>query len=388
MNNTHLFTSESVSEGHPDKLADQISDAILDAYLARDPMAKIACETLVAHGAVILAGEIYSETADLNGQIEHAVRETIKTVGYTAADLGLDYSTCEFQNRLHTQSGNIRECVEKDDGLLGAGDQGLMFGYATTETPALMPLPIWLSHKLVRCQSELRKNGTLPWLGPDAKSQVTIRYDGTVPVAVEKVVLSTQHRPEIDNREIREAVIDKIIIPSLSDSNSAADIAYYVNPSGRFEIGGPEADAGLTGRKIIVDTYGGSCPHGGGAFSGKDATKVDRSAAYAARHAAKNIVAAGLADRCTIQLAYAIGQVDPVSLMLQFHGTGQVNEIDAAEKVREIFDFTPAGIIKSLDLRKPIFKGTAAYGHFGRDPERFPWERTNKVKELKNAFNI
>lgn len=383
MNKTYLFTSESVSEGHPDKIADQISDAILDAYLQADPRAKVACETMVTDGTVIVAGELFSENADLSNSLEDLVRSVIKDIGYVNPKLGFDYRTFKFQNRMHTQSPNIRECVENNGtDCIGAGDQGLMFGHATVETPELMPLPILLAHRLAQRQAEVRKNGTLPWLGPDAKSQITVRYRGDRPERIEKVVLSTQHSAAISNEEIETAVIKNIIRAVIPEEMLTDDTSFLVNPSGRFEIGGPEADTGLTGRKIIVDTYGGSCPHGGGAFSGKDPTKVDRSAAYAARHISKNLVAAGIADRCTIQLAYAIGQADPVSVAVDFHGTGRIGEAEATEIVTKVFDLTPGGIIRNLDLRKPIYRRTAAYGHFGRELPEFTWEKTDKTQDI------
>jgi S-adenosylmethionine synthetase len=387
MRRSYLFTSESVAEGHPDKVADQVSDAILDAYLAVDPQAKVACETLITSGRVVVAGEVFSQGLQLDhAALEVLVRQTIREIGYTADSLGFDADSCSVQNLLHTQSANIRDCVEQGDCDLGAGDQGLMFGFATRETPELMPLPIQLAHQLVRRQAEMRRNGTLPWLGPDAKSQVTVRYADGVPQKVVRVVLSTQHAPDQDNRTIREAVIQEIIEPVLPPSLRDASIDYLINPSGRFEIGGPHADTGLTGRKIIVDTYGGSCPHGGGAFSGKDPTKVDRSAAYAARHLAKNLVAAGFADRCTVQVAYAIGRAEPVSVALDFHGTGRVEEDAAIAAVGRVFDLRPAGIIRSLDLRRPIYRRTAAFGHFGREYDRFTWEERDKVAELQEAL--
>jgi S-adenosylmethionine synthetase len=387
MRRSYLFTSESVAEGHPDKVADQVSDAVLDAYLAVDPQAKVACETLITSGKVVVAGEVFSQRSHLDdAALEALVRTTIREIGYTAEALGFDADTCTVHNLLHSQSANIRDCVEQGDCALGAGDQGLMFGFATRETPELMPLPIQLAHQLVRRQTEVRRNGTLPWLGPDAKSQVTVRYENGVPQKVVRVVLSTQHAPDQANRTIREAVIQEIIEPVLPASLRDAAIDYLVNPSGRFEIGGPHADTGLTGRKIIVDTYGGSCPHGGGAFSGKDPTKVDRSAAYAARHLAKNVVAAGLADRCTVQVAYAIGRAEPVSVALDFHGTGRVEEEVAIGAVGRVFDLRPAGIIRSLDLRRPIYRRTAAFGHFGREYDRFTWEERDKVAELQEVL--
>jgi len=387
MRRAYLFTSESVAEGHPDKVADQVSDAILDAYLAADPRAKVACETLITSGKVVVAGEVFSDRLQMDdAAVEALVRRTIREIGYTSEELGFDADACTVHNLLHAQSANIRDCVEKSDCELGAGDQGLMFGFATRETPELMPLPIQLAHQLVRRQAEVRRNGRLPWLGPDAKSQVTVRYEDGLPRKVVRVVLSTQHAPDQDNRTIRDGVIQEIIEPVIPAPLRDAAIDYLINPSGRFEIGGPHADTGLTGRKIIVDTYGGSCPHGGGAFSGKDPTKVDRSAAYAARHLAKNVVAAGFADRCTVQVAYAIGRAEPVSVALDFHGTGRVDEDAAIAAVARVFDLRPSGIIRGLDLRRPIYRRTAAFGHFGREYDQFSWEERDKVAELQEAL--
>ncbi len=377
----YYFTSESVSEGHPDKLADQISDAVLDAIFSKDPQAKVACETFVTTDLAVVGGEFKTNTRI---PLESIVRNTIEKVGYTDPDIGFDAKTCKVENHTHQQSADINQGVERQDGEIGAGDQGLMFGYATDETPELMPLPIALSHKLVQRQSELRKNGTLPWLRPDAKSQVTILYKNDQPVSVEKVVLSTQHTPEVDNKTIREGVIQSILEPVIPEKLRAKKIEYFINPTGRFVIGGPNGDTGLTGRKIIVDTYGGSCPHGGGAFSGKDPTKVDRSAAYAARYIAKNIVAAGLAKRCTVQLAYAIGVVDPLSIMINCHGTGSVDEKRLEKAIRDSFRLTPKGIIEMLDLRRPIYQKTAAYGHFGRELPEFSWEKTDRAEVLQD----
>ena len=378
-----VFTSESVSEGHPDKMADLISDAFLDAILAKDPLGKVACETLVTKNVAVIAGEFRTKAKIDPVSI---VRETAREIGYNDPLIGFDADTCEVHTYLGLQSADIARGVDQANGEVGAGDQGLMFGYATTETPELMPLPIRLAHRLVQKQAEVRKSGLLPWLRPDAKSQVSIRYKDKRPVAVEKVVLSTQHSRDVENKEIREGVITEIIEKIIPADLRAKDIAYLVNPTGRFEIGGPVGDTGLTGRKIIVDTYGGSCPHGGGAFSGKDPTKVDRSAAYTARYIAKNIVAAGLADHCTIQLAYVIGVVEPFSLMVNIHSGGKVSEEAIEKAVRSIFQLTPAGMIKMLDLRRPIYKQTAAYGHFGRELPDFTWEKTDKVNELKSYF--
>ncbi|MCJ7484542.1 MAG: methionine adenosyltransferase [Candidatus Aminicenantes bacterium] len=378
-----VFTSESVSEGHPDKMADLISDAFLDAILAKDPFGKVACETLVTKNVAVIAGEFRT-----NAKIDPVsiVRETAREIGYDDPLIGFDAATCEVHTYLGQQSADIARGVDQANGEVGAGDQGLMFGYATNETPELMPLPIRLAHRLVQKQAEVRKSGRLPWLRPDAKSQVSIRYKDKRPVAVEKVVLSTQHSRDVENKEIYESVVAEIIEKVIPIELRSKTIEYLVNPTGRFEIGGPVGDTGLTGRKIIVDTYGGSCPHGGGAFSGKDPTKVDRSAAYAARYIAKNIVAAGLANHCTVQLAYVIGVVEPFSLMVNIHSGGKVSEGAIVKAVRSIFQLTPAGMIKMLDLRRPIYKQTAAYGHFGRELPDFTREKTDKVAELKAYF--
>jgi len=384
---SYLFSSESVSEGHPDKMADQISDAVLDSVLSQDPAAKVACETLITRGHVIAAGEMHT-SANPSLPLPDIIRSTIKDIGYIDPTFGFDYRDCDIQVLIGEQSKEINLAVEHADGEIGAGDQGLMFGYAVDETPELMPLPISLAHRLVQKQAEVRKSGHLPWLRPDAKSQVTVRYAEGRPQAVTQVVLSTQHAPAVSNREITEAVRCKIIDPVIPESLRDNGISYHVNPSGRFETGGPAADTGLTGRKIIVDTYGGSCPHGGGAFSGKDPTKVDRSASYVARWIAKNIVAAGLSRRCTIQLSYAIGIADPLSLMIDLHGEGIVETGDLVSAVREIFDLTPAGIIAALDLRRPIYRQTAAYGHFGRELSDFTWERTDRAADLRQYFGL
>ncbi len=378
-----VFTSESVSEGHPDKMADLISDAFLDAILSKDPLGKVACETLVTKNVAVIAGEFRTKAKIDPVSI---VRETAREIGYDDPLIGFDANTCEVHTYLGQQSADIARGVDQANGEVGAGDQGLMFGYATNETPELMPLPIRLAHRLVQKQAEVRKSGLLPWLRPDAKSQVSIRYKDKRPVAVEKVVLSTQHSRDVENKEIHEGVIAEIIEKVIPAELKSKTIEYLVNPTGRFEIGGPVGDTGLTGRKIIVDTYGGSCPHGGGAFSGKDPTKVDRSAAYTARYIAKNIVAAGLSDHCTVQLAYVIGVVEPFSLMVNIHSGGKVSEEAIEKAVRSIFQLTPAGMIKMLDLRRPIYKQTAAYGHFGRELPDFTWEKTDKVAELKSYF--
>ncbi|MDD6420412.1 MAG: methionine adenosyltransferase [Lactobacillus delbrueckii] len=392
----HLFTSESVSEGHPDKVADQISDAILDAVLAQDPQAHVACETSVTTGLVLLFGEI-STTANVDYQ--QVARKTIREIGYNDPDLGFDADNCAVLVALDKQSpdiaGGVDEALEvREEGgsdeldQIGAGDQGLMFGFAINETPELMPLPISLAHRLMRKVAQLRKEGTFPWLRPDAKAQVTVEYDDAgKPKRVDTVVISTQTSPDVTNEEIRVAMVHDVIKEVIPDKFLDDETKYLINPSGRFVIGGPKGDAGLTGRKIIVDTYGGYARHGGGAFSGKDATKVDRSASYAARYVAKNIVAAGLADRCEVQLAYAIGVAHPVSIMIDTAGTGKVSDQLLTEAVRANFDLRPAGIIKMLDLRRPIYKQTAAYGHFGRTDVDLPWEKTDKAEALQAFVN-
>ncbi|MGA2586216.1 MAG: methionine adenosyltransferase [Candidatus Aminicenantales bacterium] len=385
MEKDYLFTSESVSEGHPDKMADLISDAILDAIFKQDPHGRVACETLLTENKAIVAGELGTEAKI---PVEEIVRETVKEIGYSDPSHGFDYKTCAIENLLHGQSANIAAAVIKEDGEIGAGDQGLMFGFACTETPELMPLPIMLAHRLLQKLSEVRKSGLVPWLRPDAKSQVSIRYKGHRPVALERVVLSTQHAEGVSHAEIEKTVMKYVIEPVIPVPLIAKDIAYLINPSGNFYIGGPLGDTGLTGRKIIVDTYGGSCPHGGGAFSGKDPTKVDRSAAYTARYIAKNIVAAGLTDLCTVQLSYAIGIKEPTSLMLNLHGQSKVEEHEAEKAVRKIFKLTPKGMIDMLDLRRPIYKKTAAYGHFGRELPEFTWEKKDKAAELKRYFGL
>ena len=379
----YLFTSESVSMGHPDKLADQISDGVLDAYLALDPRSRVACETMVTTGLAVIAGEITSR-----GTIDYqkVVRDVIRDVGYTDDEMGIAADTCSVLVAVGKQSGDIAMGVNEDESTgkdIGAGDQGLMFGYACNETPELMPLPIALSHRILNRLTEARQKGEVDWLRPDSKSQVTIEYDGNKPVRVDTVVVSTQHAPHVSNEEIREFVINKIIKPLLPKDLDTKNITYHINPTGRFVVGGPHGDCGLTGRKIIVDTYGGWGRHGGGAFSGKDPTKVDRSAAYMARHVAKNIVAAGLADRCEVQLAYAIGVSEPVSVHVDTEGTGKISDQRLCEVVREFFPLTPRGIIDHLDLRKPIYRRTAAGGHFGRDG--FTWEQTDRAKALATA---
>ena len=384
--NEYLFTSESVSEGHPDKLADQVSDSILDAILTQDPNARVAAETLANTGLIVLAGEI---TTTANVDYIKVARETIKRIGYDNTEYGIDYKGCAVLVAYDKQSPDIAQGVDNaDDDPLdqGAGDQGLMFGYAVAETPQLMPLPIWLSHRLMERQAQLRKDGRLPWLRPDAKSQVTVQYVDGKPYKIDTVVLSTQHAPEMSLEAIREAVIEEIIKPMLPQELIKGEIKFLVNPTGRFVIGGPQGDCGLTGRKIIVDTYGGAAPHGGGAFSGKDPSKVDRSAAYAGRYVAKNIVAAGLASRCLVQVSYAIGVARPTSVMIETYGTGKVSDEVLRQLVLEHFDLRPKGIVKMLDLLRPIYTKTAAYGHFGRDEPEFTWEATDKAEALKASI--
>ena len=390
MTENHLFTSESVSEGHPDKMADQISDAILDAIIAQDPHARVACETLVKTGMVLLAGEI-TTSAQVEVDYEQLVRDTVNDIGYTHSDIGFDGHTCAVLNAIGKQSRDINQGVDrKSREEQGAGDQGLMFGYASNETDVLMPAPITYAHRLVRRQAEVRKNGTLPWLRPDAKSQVTFRYEDGRPAGIDAVVLSTQHSEDIDTATLREAVMDEIIKPVLPEAWLAQCPAenIHINPTGRFVIGGPMGDCGLTGRKIIVDTYWGMARHGGGAFSGKDPSKVDRSAAYAGRYVAKNIVAAGLAERCEIQVSYAIGVARPTSISVNTFGTGHIGDDRIVELIREHFDLRPWGIITMLDLLEPHYKATAAYGHFGRDDLDLPWERTDKAETLREAAGL
>jgi S-adenosylmethionine synthetase len=383
MTDAFLFTSESVSEGHPDKISDQISDAILDAIIAEDPKARVAVETMVKTGVAIVAGEV---TTSAWVDIEDIVRGTVLDIGYNSSAMGFDGASCSVLNAIGKQSRDIamgvdRESAEKQ----GAGDQGLMFGYATNETEVLMPAPITYSHRLVKQQSIVRKNGTLPYLRPDAKSQVTFVYEDNKPVAIDAIVVSSQHDPDVSMDDLREGVMEEIIKPIIPAELVSDKTQYHINPTGRFEIGGPMGDCGLTGRKIIVDTYGGSARHGGGAFSGKDPSKVDRSAAYAARYVAKNIVAAGLADRCEIQVSYAIGVAEPTSISVRTFGTGKISDAKMTELIREHFDLTPYGILTMLDLIKPIYKQTAAYGHFGREDIDLSWERTDKAEALKDA---
>jgi S-adenosylmethionine synthetase len=384
MANDFLFTSESVSEGHPDKIADQISDGVLDAILKQDPNARVAVETMVKTGMAIIAGEV---TTTAWADLEELTRSIILDIGYNSSELGFDGATCAVLNAIGKQSPNIAQGVNRPDPRLqGAGDQGLMFGYATNETPTLMPAPIYYAHKLVERQAIERKNGTLPWLRPDAKSQITFRYENYKPVGIEAVVLSTQHGPDIGMTELQEAVMECIIQPVLPPEWLADCKRFHINPTGSFVIGGPLGDCGLTGRKIIVDTYGGMARHGGGAFSGKDPSKVDRSAAYAARWVAKNIVAAGLAERCEIQVSYAIGVAEPTSITVETFGTGKLSNQQLTEVVRRHFDLTPYGIILELDLIRPIYQATAAYGHFGRESPEFTWENTDKAELLRNEL--
>jgi len=385
--NDYLFTSESVSEGHPDKVADQISDAILDAILSKDPRARVACETLVKTGLIVLAGEISTTATEID--YEQIARDTTIQIGYDSAEVGFDGATCGVLNCLGRQSLDIARGVDRSHPEeQGAGDQGLMFGYATNETDVLMPAPITLAHRLMQRQAEVRRSGALPWLRPDAKSQVSLRYENGRPVAIDAVVLSTQHQEDIDIETVREAVMHEIIKPVLPAQWLGKHTRYYINPTGRFVIGGPVGDCGLTGRKIIVDTYGGMARHGGGAFSGKDPSKVDRSAAYAGRYVAKNVVAAGLAERCEVQVSYAIGVADPTSISVNTYGTGKLPEQRIAELIQAHFDLRPYGIIQMLDLERPIYTPTAAYGHFGREEHDFSWERTDRASELREAAGI
>ena len=384
--NDYLFTSESVSEGHPDKVADQISDAILDAIFEQDNKARVACETMVNTGMVIISGEITTEAWI---DMQDVVRQTVKRIGYNHSDMGFDWESCAVITSIDKQSADIAMGVdESSEHEQGAGDQGLMFGYASHETDVLMPAPITYAHKLVKRQAEVRKNGALSWLRPDAKSQITFKYENDKPVGIDAVVLSTQHNPEISLETLREAVMDEIIKPVLPADLLNKDTKFFINPTGNFVIGGPVGDCGLTGRKIIVDTYGGMARHGGGAFSGKDPSKVDRSAAYAGRYVAKNIVAAGLADKCEIQVSYAIGVAEPTSISVQTFGTGKIDDARIIELVREHFDLKPKGLIQMLDLLRPIYGNTAAYGHFGREEPDFTWEKTDKAAALKDSAGL
>ena len=386
MSETSLFTSESVSEGHPDKMADQISDAILDALLEKDPKSRVACETMIKTGMVILAGEI---TTEAYVDVEDLVRKVVNDIGYNHSQSGFDSNTCAVLNAIGSQSSDIALGVnDSEDREQGAGDQGLMFGYATNETDVLMPAPIQYSHLLVKRQSEVRKNGTLPWLEPDAKSQITFRYQNGKPVGIDAVVLSTQHRDTISLADLQEAVMEEIIKPVLPANWIDGNTKYFINPTGRFVIGGPHGDCGLTGRKIIVDTYGGMARHGGGAFSGKDPSKVDRSAAYLARYVAKNLVAAGIAERCELQLSYAIGVAEPTSISIETFGTGKISDEKIVKLVRSHFELRPKGLIDMLNLLRPIYRQTAAYGHFGREEPDFTWERTDKADALKSDAGL
>lgn len=386
MSNNYIFTSESVSEGHPDKVADQISDAILDALLAQDSKSRVACETLVKTGMVIIAGEI---TTDAWVDTEEVVRKVVHDIGYNSSDIGFDAASCAVLNAIGKQSADIAQGVDdSEDHEQGAGDQGLMFGYASNETDVLMPAPITYSHLLMKRQAEVRKNGTLPWLRPDAKSQITFRYENNKPVAIDAVVFSTQHSPDMGGKRLEEAVMDEIILPTLPKEWLHANTQYFINPTGQFIIGGPVGDCGLTGRKIIVDTYGGMARHGGGAFSGKDPSKVDRSATYMCRYVAKNIVAAKLAERCEIQVSYAIGVAEPTSISIETFGTGKMSEERLVQIIRDVFDLRPKGLIAMLDLLKPIYQPTAAYGHFGRTEDTFSWEKTDKIDALKSAAGL
>ncbi|HQS67145.1 MAG TPA: methionine adenosyltransferase [Sulfuricurvum sp.] len=381
----YIFTSESVTEGHPDKMADQISDAILDYIIEHDTQARVACETLVSNGFCVIAGELKTTAY---APMQEIARQVIREIGYTDATYGFDYRAAAVLNGIGEQSPDINQGVDQADGEIGAGDQGLMFGYACRETEVLMPLPIHLSHRLAERLAQVRKEGIIPYLRPDGKTQVSIRYVDDKPVSVETVVVSTQHAPEVSQEKLHADVIKEVIEYVIPRDLMSPNIVYHINPTGKFVIGGPQGDAGLTGRKIIVDTYGGACPHGGGAFSGKDPTKVDRSAAYAARHVAKNLVAAGACDRATIQVSYAIGVVQPISIMVNTHGTAVVAEEKIEACVRELFDLTPKGIIESLNLLRPIYRKTAAYGHFGRELPEFTWEKTDKADAIRTYLGL
>jgi len=385
MTKEYIFTSESVTEGHPDKMADQISDAILDYIIEHDKDARVACETVVSNGFCVIAGELKTKAY---APMQEIARQVIREIGYTDATYGFDYRAAAVLNGIGEQSPDINQGVDQKNGDIGAGDQGLMFGYACKETPELMPLPIHLAHRLTERLAQVRKDGTLAYLRPDGKAQISVKYVDHKPVSVETVVISTQHSPETEQAQLHKDIIKEVILKVIPSELLSDDIIYHINPTGKFVIGGPQGDAGLTGRKIIVDTYGGSCPHGGGAFSGKDPTKVDRSAAYAARHVAKNLVASGACERATIQVAYAIGVVKPVSIMVDTHGTGIVSEDNIEECVKELFDLTPKGIIESLDLLRPIYRKTSAYGHFGRNEDSFSWEKTNRAEDIKKYLNI
>ncbi|MBN2869323.1 MAG: methionine adenosyltransferase [Campylobacterales bacterium] len=381
----YIFTSESVTEGHPDKMADQISDAILDYIIEEDPKARVACETLVSNGFCVIAGELKTTSY---APMQEIARQVVREIGYTDATYGFDYRSAAVLNGIGEQSPDINQGVDQASGEIGAGDQGLMFGYACRETDVLMPLPIHLAHRITERLAHVRKEGIVPYLRPDGKAQVSVRYVDDKPVSVETVVVSTQHAPEISQEKLHADIISEVIRHVIPEELISPNIVYHINPTGKFVIGGPQGDAGLTGRKIIVDTYGGSCPHGGGAFSGKDPTKVDRSAAYAARYVAKNLVAAGACDRATIQVAYAIGVVKPISIMVNTHGTAVVSEEKIESCVKELFDLTPRGIIESLNLLRPIYRQTAAYGHFGRELPDFTWEKTDKVDAIRAYLSL
>ena len=385
MANEYIFTSESVTEGHPDKMADQISDAILDYIIEKDPQARVACETLLSNGFCVIAGELKTTAY---APMQEIAREVVREIGYTDASYGFDYRSAGVLNGVGEQSPDINQGVDQASGEIGAGDQGLMFGYACNETKELMPLPISLAHKITSKLAEVRKNGTVPFLRPDGKAQVSVKYVDGKPVAIDTIVVSTQHHPEVTLEQVQKAVLEEVIKAVIPAELMSDDITYHINPTGRFVIGGPQGDAGLTGRKIIVDTYGGSCPHGGGAFSGKDPTKVDRSAAYAARYVAKNLVAAGVCDKATLQIAYAIGVAKPVSIYVDTHGTETVDEEKITACVESLFDLTPKGIMDALDLLKPIYRKTAAYGHFGREDEGFGWEKTDRVDDIKAYLKL
>ncbi|MDY0120715.1 MAG: methionine adenosyltransferase [Sulfurimonas sp.] len=385
MTKEYIFTSESVTEGHPDKMADQISDAILDYIIEHDANARVACETLVSNGFCVIAGELKTTAY---APMQEIARQVVKEIGYTDATYGFDYRSAAVLNGIGEQSPDINQGVDQVGGDIGAGDQGLMFGYACRETDVLMPLPIYLAHRLTQKLAEVRKEGIIPYLRPDGKAQISVKYVDDKPVSVETVVVSTQHAPDVAQEKIHEDVINEVIKKVIPAELLSETTVFHINPTGKFVIGGPQGDAGLTGRKIIVDTYGGSCPHGGGAFSGKDPTKVDRSAAYAARWVAKNLVASGACDKATIQVAYAIGVVQPVSIMVDTHGTGKVDESKIEACVKELFDLSPKGIIESLDLLRPIYRKTAAYGHFGREEDTFTWEKTNKAEAIKQYLGL
>jgi S-adenosylmethionine synthetase len=385
MTKEYIFTSESVTEGHPDKMADQISDAILDYIIEHDPNARVACETLVSNGFCVIAGELKTMAY---APMQEIARKVIQEIGYTDATYGFDYRAAAVLNGIGEQSSDINQGVDQADGEIGAGDQGLMFGYACNETDVLMPLPIHLAHRLTQKLAEVRKEGIVPYLRPDGKAQISVKYVGDKPVGIHTIVISTQHAPDVSQEQIYKDMLSEVINQVIPSDMMDENTIIHINPTGKFVIGGPQGDAGLTGRKIIVDTYGGSCPHGGGAFSGKDPTKVDRSAAYAARWVAKNLVASGACQRATIQVAYAIGVIQPVSILVDTHGTGKVDEEKIEQCVKDLFDLSPKGIIKALNLLRPIYRKTAAYGHFGREEDGFTWERTDRVDEIKHYLDI